>query len=616
MIHMTSQPLRHVAFLSIFVLIITFCLSQKAYAGEIHYGTIDEVSGTNVLLHYKGPSGEQFFVCSLTGSCTGTSSSTLAPALLGQSDYVKSPDGRYGLRQFTLGTFAYYIVFDLTKNPPTKVAIVPFLTPASTIKFSPSGNQIVFITQSGLVARYDIMTGKLNTVTITQTELPLLSISYNAAYLSAYNYVGALHRIWRLSDGTMYEIPSTVPSYVEFSADETQAAYLSGVSGFKTLFTVPTNALTASNARQITKPNAVVEDYLFIGSTLYFLSNPDHPLSWNLYQYKAQDNQISLVEKDVSYGDYIKNVGGTLAYIKIDGKNANVNVFDPSTGKTVTLAGVEASPAASNISRAAVYYAGRYGVLLTPTNTSKSRRSSQTKDLFVWLHGGPQRQVAIGYHPYLSYAVYDELLERLASGGNYVLKLDYTGSTGYGSGFENALHKNIGVADVSDVEQAVAAVKKDYKIGNVYLIGNSYGGYLALKTITHDPSVFTGAISINGVTDWYGLISRIPSSPFKDLFDGVPDLQNLDAYMKASVFTDIPKLTDDHKVLVIYGENDSTVPTWQSTQYIDYAKSKNINADLLTLPGEDHILRKRDTLDTVCTKISSFFNLNNVSCSL
>ncbi len=598
--------------------VFTLYLPSAASAGEINYGTIADVSGSNVLLNYKSPGGEQFFVCSLSGNCTGTSSTSLSPSLLGTNSYTKSSDGRYGLRQFTLGTVAYYILFDITKNPPTKVAVVPFLSPASTIKFSPSGNQIVFIAANGIVARYDITTAKITTTTITQTELPLLSISPNGTYLSAYNYVGAMHRIWRLSDGTLYQIPSTVPSYVEFSADETQAAYLSSVSGFKTLFVLPTNTLATPNARQITKPNAVVEDYLFVGDTLYYLSNPDHPLSWNVYQYDSSKNNVALVEKDVSYGDYIKNINGKLAYIKIDGKNANVRVYDPGSKKAVTLSAVAASPAATNVSRAAVYYAKRYGVLLSPTQTSSSRskKTSQKKDLFVWLHGGPQRQIAVGYHPYLSYAVYDELLERLASAGNYVLKLDYTGSTGYGSGFEKALHKNIGVADVNDVEQAVAAFKKDYNVDHVYLIGNSYGGYLALKTITHAPSVVTGAISINGVTDWYGLITRIPSSPFKDLFDGVPDLNNLDAYMRASVFTDIPKLTDDHKVLVAYAENDATVPTWQSTQYMEYAKSKNINADVITLPGEDHVLRKRGTLDNLCSKITSFFVLKGVSCSL
>lgn len=587
-----------------------------AFADEIHYGSIADVQGSTLLLSYKSPGGEQLFTCSLSGNCTHASSTTLSPNLLGVAGYPKSADGRYGLRQFTLGTVAYYVLFDLTKNPPTKISVVPFLAPASTIKFSPSGNQIIFITASGIVARYDIATGKITTTTITQTELPLLSISHNGNYLSAYNYVGATHRVWRLSDGTMYQIPSTVPSYVEFSADETQAAYLSSIDGFKALFTLQTNTLAAPTPRQITKPHAVVEDYLFIGNTLYFLSNPEHPLSWNVYRYDATKNSVVLVEKDVSYGDYLKNVNGTLAYIKIDGKNANVRIFDPATNKAITLNAVKASPSATNISRTAVQYAGRYGVLLAPTKTSKSKRSSQTKDLFVWLHGGPQRQIAIGYHPYLSYAVYDELLERLASGGNYVLKLDYTGSTGYGTAFEKALHKNIGIADVRDVEQAVAALKKDYKIGNVYVIGNSYGGYLALKTITHAPSVFSGAISINGVTDWYGLITRIPSSPFKDLFDGVPDLHNLDAYMSASVFTDIPKLTDDHKVLVVYAENDATVPTWQSTQYIEYAKSKNIDAELISFPGEDHVLRKRETLDTLCKKITSFFALKNVSCVL
>lgn len=598
-----------------FVFIFSFISTATAQAGEISYGHVADIMGDTLLLNYKGPAGEQFFTCTTSGSCTSTTTTSFSPAIAGLSTYTKSADGMYGVRQFSLGTITYYILYDLTKNPPERVSVIPFLKQASTIRFSPSGKQVVFIAPSGIVARYDIPAQKLSTVTISQTEFPFLSLSSQATYLTAYNYNAATHNVWRLSDGVRFQIPSTVPSYVEFSGDESQLAYLSDVGGFNTLFVQRSDSLTALNPQQVTRPNAEVEDYLYVGDILYYLANPDHPLSWNLYAYTSSGNKITLVDKDVSYGDFIKRIDSKLAYIKVDGKNANVRVYDPSTRKTTALTPVPTSSGPSNVQHEAVAIANRTGVLLSPTQTS-SRTSSTKRDLFVWMHGGPQRQIAVGYHPYLSYAVYDELLDRLASAGSYVLKLDYTGSTGYGSAFEQALHKNIGVTDVDDVEKAVAEFKKDHKVRNVYLIGNSYGGYLALKTITHSPDVFKGAISIAGVTDWYGLIERIPSSPFKDLFDGVPDLANLDAYLRASVFTDIPKLTSDQKVLIVYGEDDATVPTWQSTQYLDYAKSKNLSVDSISFPGEDHILRKRNTLDKLCSKISSFFALKGVSCSI
>jgi dipeptidyl aminopeptidase/acylaminoacyl peptidase len=169
---------------------------------------------------------------------------------------------------------------------------------------------------------------------------------------------------------------------------------------------------------------------------------------------------------------------------------------------------------------------------------------------------------------------------------------------------------------MQDVTRAVSALKKDVKVGKVHLIGNSYGGYMAFRGIVKAPSTFTGAVSINGVSDWYGLIDRIPSSPFKSLFEGVPDTNNLQAYFQASVFTGMEKLTKDNKVVVVWGERDSTVPVWQSTKYVEYAKTKNVSVDTLSFPEEDHIIRKRENLDALCKKVVTSLKVDGVSCSL
>jgi dipeptidyl aminopeptidase/acylaminoacyl peptidase len=169
---------------------------------------------------------------------------------------------------------------------------------------------------------------------------------------------------------------------------------------------------------------------------------------------------------------------------------------------------------------------------------------------------------------------------------------------------------------MQDIERAISDLKKERSYGKVFLIGNSYGGYMALRGLVDMPKTLDGVVSINGVSDWYGLIQQIPSSPFRELFNGVPDTTNLDAYFQASVFLGMEKLTKNDKVLVVWGEEDSTVPVWQSENYLTYAKKKGVNVDSLSFVGEEHILRKRTTLDALCSKVTSFLGVKGVACKL
>jgi len=362
--------------------------------------------------------------------------------------------------------------------------------------------------------------------------------------------------------------------------------------------------------KQLTKPDTETEDYLFADNTLYFLANKEGPLYWHLYKYT--DGKTSLVDENVSYGDYVKQVrngnDAYLAYLKTEGKNTNVFLHAPETGDITELEAVRSSKSSNDVTRKIKTYGDRLGVLLSP------ERKPRDANLFIWMHGGPQRQVALGYHPYLSYAVYDELLERLAEAGNYVFKIDYTGSSGYGADFRKALNMHVGEIEMKDIENAIDDIEDDLDIDDVYLIGNSYGGYMSLRGVVEFPKKIEGVISINGVSDWYGLIQAIPSSPFSKVFNGPPDTDNLDAYLQASVFVGMDELSRRDKVLVVWGENDSTVPVWQSTKYVDFAQKQGVNVDTLSFPDEDHILRKRNNLDKLCSTIEETFNIDNVDC--
>jgi len=595
---------QHIFF--IFFVSILALPASMVHAGEIHYGSLKSQYGATFILEYKGPSGTDYYTCTTDNVCEseGDEAPNLLPKLLGSSTYVTNSSGTLGIKPFIAGSAVYYFLYNTSTETPKKIALIPYTQKGATVRFSSNSTAVVF-EYNNMYTRYDIQTKKLTTLTLPKV-LSFFTISPDANYLAGYNYSTLQHEVWRFSDRKKLAPPSSMQSYLEFSEDEKQIAFLDDEEGFKTLFTMKTSELGNSNPAsltQLTKPETETEDYLFANNTLYFMANVESALEWDLFSYIGGSTQT--IAEDVSYGDYLKRVttsdGTFLAFLKTDGKNTNISLVDKESN-TTTLTPVRTSKLSSKVEREVVEYGDSNGVLLSP-------KSGGEGNLFIWMHGGPQRQVAKEYHSYLSYAVYDEMLERLVEDGNYVYKIDYTGSSGYGADFRKALTMHVGDTEMEDVEDAIDEIKKDLDIDNVYLIGNSYGGYMALRGIVEYPKKLDGVVSINGVSDWYGLIQAIPSSPFSSVFNGVPDTDNLDAYMQASVFTGMDELTSKDKVLVVWGENDSTVPVWQSTKYVEFAEKQGVNLETLSFSDEDHILRKRENLNKLYDTIVDFLHL-------
>ncbi|NBD73772.1 alpha/beta fold hydrolase [Patescibacteria group bacterium] len=580
-------------------------------ANEIQYGFIREVAEDEMAIEFRSPGGSEYFHCNTKGSCRQYDElPQLLPAIAGSTDYPHNPQGTYGVRILPWGEMTLHILYDLTERPAQPLGYLPVREAMERIRFSPDGRSILFF-DGNSVRRFDLRTNQMTEPLYLDRNLPFLSISPGGRYVSAYSYANPGHRIWDLDQGRDYTIPAEEPSYVEFSQDETRAAYADVYQDYRTLFETTLSDLPTIETTRLTVGD-VAEDYLYAGNVLFYLANTDSPYDWSLWARTARGEETR-IEQNASYGDFLRRVDGHLSYLKIEGKTSLPVLIDPDDladeDERVALAPVGITPAETDITREVVSVAGRSGVLLSP---ERDNRNSDT--LFIWLHGGPQRQTSLGYHPYLSYAVYDELLERLAGSGYHVLKLDYTGSWGYSKSFLTALHGNIGVVDVADIENAIEHYEDELDIEATYLIGNSYGGYLALKGIAELADQVAGAISINGVSNWYSLTSRIPSSPFTKLFEGVPDTHNLATYRRAEVFSGLVEDVDDQPILIAYSEEDSSVPVWQSTEYLDFARAHGKNVTELALPGEDHVIKRRDSLTALCEAISATVDVSRMAC--
>ena len=163
---------------------------------------------------------------------------------------------------------------------------------------------------------------------------------------------------------------------------------------------------------------------------------------------------------------------------------------------------------------------------------------------------------------------------------------------------------------MKDLMEAVSFLKNQYNISNIYLSGNSYGGYMVLKAVVEHSDTFKSVTSINGVTDWESLLARMKTSIFNKDFDGIPSSSNKNLYDQASIISKINNLSNQ-KIEIIQGGSDNTIPPWQSVLLYDKLKAANKNVNLTTYKGEDHVFRFKKNIDNICVKLMQMVGVKN-----
>lgn len=580
---------------------LLFTTPLAVFGGEIHHHSITRVYEDTAVVMDHTPSGDSFYTCSLNGGeCTktGDKADNLYPKINGYVPGIVSRTGQYGARQmtFSLGNYLYYL-YDLSNDKPKLLTILNTHNTVKEAKFSPDESVFVLVMTDGSLTFYDLEDRNEWSVSLGQIDLPYLSISPNAKYVSTYNYTEEVHKIQNTKTGKITKV-NGAPGIVEFSENNKKAAFIRERNGFRNLYEL---TIADNEVSSIATGKFLVEDYIYLDNTLYYLSNEKSPLSWNLYNSKSGD----IVDENVAYETYLTRYDNVFVYGKLDEKNIDMYIYDGE--ESTRLSAAKLSKRAPGLTREEIVIANRSAAYVRPEKI-------RSGDLYIWLHGGPRRQTSVGYHPYLSYAVYDELMENIAAAGNHVIKLDYAGSWGYGTDFIEMLQDNVGKTEIDDLEKVIKEFKKDHRVKNVYLIGNSYGGYMALRGVNALSDELDGVISINGVSNWYTLISEIPSSPFNVLFNGAPNANNLNLYLAASAFTEVKNIDNKTPIMVVYGTEDTTVPPRQSTDYITFMKGKDKNVIDVPLVGAKHTITRRENLTELCTAIKDTFEVDDLSC--
>ena len=213
----------------------------------------------------------------------------------------------------------------------------------------------------------------------------------------------------------------------------------------------------------------------------------------------------------------------------------------------------------------------------------------------IFTHGGPRRQMMLGFHSMGYYHNAYAMNQYLASRGYAVLSVNYRLGVMYGRAFREATNGIWrGAAEYQDVVaggqylQSLAEVDKD-KIG---LWGGSYGGFLTAMGLARNSDLFKAGVDFHGVHDWSVFLTE--RSYFGNVALRPPDA---DAAVKLAWESSPDTYVGTWKspVLLIHGDDDRNVPFSQTVDLVQRLRAQHVPFEQLIMPDEIHaFLRWKD----------------------
>lgn len=226
--------------------------------------------------------------------------------------------------------------------------------------------------------------------------------------------------------------------------------------------------------------------------------------------------------------------------------------------------------------------------------------------LVVFPHGGPAARDDFDF---------DWWVQAMATRGYAVLQPQFRGSSGFGEAFEQAGYEEWGGKMQDDLIDGVLALA-DQGVADakrVCIVGASYGGYAALYGASVYPSAYRCGVSVNGVSDLALLIGSKSRAFGKDtaLVNALETMmgdprEKAEAYRLASPVFRVTRQAAP--ILLVHGEDDTTVPIQQSRTMQRALKANGFAGDLVVLKADDHHLSSTASRQLMLDSLFAFLD--------
>jgi dipeptidyl aminopeptidase/acylaminoacyl peptidase len=197
-------------------------------------------------------------------------------------------------------------------------------------------------------------------------------------------------------------------------------------------------------------------------------------------------------------------------------------------------------------------------------------KPGEKRPALIFVHGGPQRQMLLGWHYLSFYHVFYGVNEWLVSKGYIVLSVNYRSGVGYGRAFRQAA--DTGARGNSEYRDVLAAAKwmlqrPDVDPQRFGIWGLSYGGLLTAQALARNSDLFKLGIDLAGV--------HVRGQ-----------LDPADIAYRSSAISEIDKWKSP--VLLVHGDDDRNVNFAQTVGLVQLLRARNVYHELLVFPDDIH----------------------------
>jgi len=320
------------------------------------------------------------------------------------------------------------------------------------------------------------------------------------------------------------------------------------------------------------------------GQTVFFSSNQNDIHGRHIYKVPASGGKVVQLTKKDTIGTYPTALGSgdQVAFLYATAVHPASIAIVPHQGGKINIIAPEELPTEFPIQELIepelVMVKAPDGLeipcqLFLP----KDAKPGDNRPGVVYTHGGPIRQMLLGWHYMEFYSEAYGINQYFANNGYVVLSVNYRSGIGYGRSFREA--ENTGMQGAAEYQDVLAGAKylqnrpevDPQRIGKW---GLSYGGLLTAMALARDSDIFKVGVDMAGVHDWSKLRGRLDEKMNKTARESSP-------------VAHIENWTSP--VLFIHGDDDRNVPFQQTTDIVQKLRAKgNVHIELMIAPDEPH----------------------------
>lgn len=495
-----------------------------------------------------------------------------------------SPDGREVLFTSDRGDHNFIGIYHIDKKTIRWMA--PDVTNDALPVWSPDGKQIAFIRTPGnkLGELSDLTGGNRFSIVVADAETSRAKV------------------VWKSpSDdgGFSQSYPSTPLAW----ASSNRLLFFSEHTGWNHIFSMNPDG---SDVKDITPGESEVESFVSdpTGHFIYFDGNLNDSDRRHIWKSNVTSGNPVAITSGEGIEMYPAFAGKDLYAFKSSSNASKTLVRIDEIKNSVTQVFPQKLPSFSPTS----FVKPEQVIFKAPDGTSIhgqlfiNRTITGKRPGVVYMHGGPTRQMLLGFHYSDYYINCYAFNQYLASQGYVVVSVNYRDGIGYGKNFRRA--KNQGPRGASEYQDVVAAAKYLQSLAEVDgnkigLWGGSYGGYLTAMGLARNPEIFKAGVDVHGVHDW--------SFDAQDATNswGLKKSEVELAY-KSSPVSDLSKWTAP--VLFVHGDDDRNVIFQQTTDLVEKLRDKNVPVELLVLPDEVHGFLRYESWTKIFNGAKDFFD--------